>query len=125
MHVAHQEQGHKARADRATLSARPRLPLQDKCQTPARHTRYCTAQIQDRHIYQRMLLARPRGLQILCNAQEQYPILEKEDRTQQAARHRKTHPTAPPRLAHNHHLGVRTDAQEPPHHPTGFGTYPE
>ena len=125
VHVAHQEQGHKARADRATLSARTRLPLPHKRQAPARHPRYCTAQIQDSHLHQRLLLARSRRLQILCNAQEQYPILEKEDRTQQTARHRKTHPTAPPRLAHNHHLGVRTLTKEPTHHPTGFGTDPE
>ena len=122
MHGAHQGQGHQARDDCAALPACPRLPLPHKRQAPARHTRYCTAQIPHRHIYQRMLLARPRRLPLLCNAQEQHPILGKENRTQQTARHRKTHPTAPPRLAHNYNLGVRIKAQEPRHHPAGFGT---
>lgn len=125
VHVVHQGQGHQARDDCAPLSAHPRLPLQDKRQTPARHPRYCIAQIPHRHLYQRLLLARPRRMQVLCNAQDKHRILAEEDRPQPPTRHRKTHPTAPPRLAHNHHLGVRTDAQEPPHHPTGFGTDPE
>lgn len=60
-------------------------------------------------------------MQVFCNTQEQHRVLEKEDRPQQTTRHRKTHPTAPSRLAHNHHLGMRTPTQEPPHHPTGYG----
>lgn len=122
VHVAHQEQGHQTRADCAPLPPWPWLPLPHKCQTPARHPRHSTAQVQDSHLHQRLLLARSRRLQILCVAQEQHPILGKENRTQQTARHRKTHPTAPPRLAYNHHLGVRTPTKEPIHHPAGFGT---
>ena len=106
MHGAHQGQGHQARDDRAPLPARPRLPLPHKCQTPARHPRHSTAQVQDSHLHQRLLLARARRLPLLCNAQEQHPILGKENRTQQTARHRKTHPTAPPRLAYHNNLGV-------------------
>ena len=125
MHVTYQGQRHQARDARAPLPALARLPLQSQRAQAPRHTRHCPAQIQDRHIYQRLFLARPRRLQILCNAQEQHPILGEENRTQQTARHRKTHPTAPPRLAHNHHLGVRTLTKESPHHPTGSGTDPE
>ena len=122
MHVAHQGQGHKTRTDCATSPARPWLPLPHKRQSPARYPRHCTAQIQDSHLHQWLLLARARRLQILCNAQEQQPILAEKDRPQQETRHRKAHPTAPPRLAHNHHLGMRTKTKEQTHHPAGSGT---
>ena len=125
MHVTHQGQGHQARDARAPLPALARLPLQSQRAQAPRHTRHCPAQVQDRNIYQRLFLARARRLQILRVAQEQHPILGKENRTQQTARHRKTHPTAPPRLAYNHHLGVRTKTKEPTHHPAGSGTDPE
>ena len=104
MHVAHQGQGHKTRTDCATSPARPWLP--HKRQAPARYPRHCTAQIQDRHIYQRLFLARPRRMQVLRVAKEQHRVLGKENRTQQTTRHLKTHPTAPLRLAHNYHLGM-------------------
>lgn len=87
--------------------------------------RHSTAQVQDSHLHQRLLLARPRRLQAVCNAKEQHPILGKENRTQQTARHRKTHPTAPPRLAHNYHLGVRALTKEATHHPAGIGANTE
>ena len=119
MYGKHQGQRHQARDARAPLPALTGLPLQGKRAQAPRHTRHCPAQIQNRHLYKRLFLARPRRLQIFCIAQEQYPVLATEDRTQQTARHRETHPAPPPRLAHNHHLGVRTDAQEPPHNPTG------
>ena len=122
VHGAHQGQGHQARADCAPLPACPRLPLPHKRQAPARYPRHSTAQIQDSHLHQRLLLARTRRLPLLCHPQEQHPILGKEDRTQQTARRRKTHPTAPPRLAYNHNLGMRAPTQEPPHHPAGSGT---
>ena len=125
MHVTYQGQRHQARDARASLPALARLPLQGQHAPATRHTRHCPAQIQDSHLHQRLLLARSRRLQILCNAQEQHPILGEENRTQQTARHRKTHPTAPPRLAHNHHLGVRTKAKEQTHYPAGFGTDPK
>ena len=122
VHGKHQGQGHQARDDCAPLPACPRLPLPHKCQAPARHPRHSAAQVPHRHIHQRLLLARARRLPLLCNAQEQHPILGKENRTQQTARHRKTHPTAPPRLAHNCHLGMRTPTKEQRHYPTGIGT---
>ena len=122
VHGAHQGQGHQARDAGAPLPARPWLPLPHKCQAPARHPRHSAAQVPHRHLHQRLLLARARRLPLLCNAQEQHHVLGKENRTQQTARCRKTHPTAPPRLAHNHNLGVRIKTQEPPHHPAGSGT---
>ena len=121
VHGAHQGQEHQARADCAPLSACPWLPLPYKRQAPARHPRHSAAQVPHRHLHQRLFLARPRRLPFLCNAQEQHPILGKENRTQQTARCRKTHPTAPPRLAYNHNMGMRAPTQEPPHHPSGFG----
>ena len=122
MHGAHQGQGHQARADCAPLPACPWLPLPHKCKAPARHPRHSAAQVPHRHIHQRLFLARARRLPLLCNTQEQHPILGKENRTQQTTRCRKTHPTASPRLAYNCHLGMRTPTQEPPHYPTGIGT---
>ena len=122
VHGAHQGQEHQARADCAPLPACPRLPLPHKCQAPARHPRHSAAQVPHRHLHQRMLLARTQRMQVFCNTQEQHRVLEKEDRAQQTARCRKTHPTAPPRLAYNHHLGVRTPTKEPTHHPAGSGT---
>ena len=111
MHVTYQGQRHQARNARAPLPALAWLPLQGQRAPAPRHPRHCPAQVQDRHLYKRLLLARPRRLQIFCIAQEQYPILAAEDRTQQTARRRETHPAPPPRLAHNHHLGVRTEAK--------------
>ena len=83
MHVTYQGQRHQARDARAPLPALARLPLQDQRAQAPRHTRHCPAQIQDRHIYQRLFLARPRRLQIFRTAQEQYPILATEDREKQ------------------------------------------
>ena len=71
MHVTHQGQGHQARDARAPLPALTRLPLQGKREQAPRHTRHSPAQIQDRNIYQRLFLARPRRLQTLRIAQEQ------------------------------------------------------
>ena len=152
MHVTHQGQGHQARDDCASLPACPRLPLQGQHAPATWHTRHCPAQIQDRHIYKRLLLARPRRMPVLRTAQEQYSILAREDREKQGTRHRETHPAPSPRLAHNCHLGMtplsvsffaivtrsggksatvwdakknepmRTPTQEPRHYPTGIGT---
>ena len=125
MHVTYQGQRHQARDARAPLPALARLPLQSQRAQAPRHTRHCPAQIQNSHLYQRMLLARSRRMQVLRVAKEQHRVLGKENRTQQTTRCRETHPAAPPRLAHNCHLGMRTPNQEPPRHPAGFGTDPE
>ena len=119
MHVTYQGQRHQARDARAPLPALARLPLQSQRAQAPRHTRHCPAQIQDRHIYKRLLLARPRRMPVLRTAQEQYSIQAREDREKQGTRHRETHQVANARMAHNNNMGVRTDAQEPPHHPTG------
>lgn len=83
MYGKHQGQGHQARDARASLPALTRLPLQSQ-RTPApRYPRHRPAQIQNRHLYKRLFLARPRRLQIFRTAQEQYPILAAEDREKQ------------------------------------------
>ena len=71
MYVTHQGQGHQARDARAPLPALARLPLQSQRAPPPRHPRHCPAQVQDRNIYQRLFLARPRRLQTLRIAKEQ------------------------------------------------------
>ena len=119
MHVTHQGQRHQARDARAPLPALARLPLQSQRAQAPRHTRHCPAQIQDRHIYKRLLLARPRRMPVLRTAQEQYSILAREDREKQGTRHRETHPAPPPRLTYNNHLGMRALTKEPSHHPAG------
>ena len=106
MHVTHQGLGHQARDARASLPALARLPLQGQHAPATRHTRHCPAQIQDRHIYKRLLLARPRRMPVLRAAQEQYSILAREDREKQGTRHRETHPAPSPWLAHHNSMGV-------------------
>lgn len=66
----------------------------------------CTLSKPQSGFYQRLLLARSRRLPVLRTAKEQQPILATEDRTQQTARHRETHPAPPPRLAHHNNMGM-------------------
>ena len=56
-----------------------RIPLPAQCQERARQAGHRHAQVQNGDLCQRLFLARPRGLQAVCAAQNQFRLLANQD----------------------------------------------
>ena len=83
-----------------------------------RHARHRAAEIQNRHLHQRLFLAPTRGLQARRPTLHAPRLLASQTRRQQTTR--RPQPRCPPRsrLHHPHHLGMRDkDHPRHPHHP--------
>lgn len=61
MHVAHPQQGHKARAEGAAVAVESRVPLPAQRKECAGEAGYRDAAISDGHLRQRVLLAWTQG----------------------------------------------------------------
>lgn len=57
MHVAHPQQGHKARAEGEAVAMGSRVPLSAECEVGAWKARYRHAALPHGHLRQRVLLA--------------------------------------------------------------------
>ena len=80
MHVEDQGTGYQAGTSGPGVYLQPRLQVPAQQPSPTREAGHRPAEIQDRHLRQRLLLARTRGLQVFCPAQEQCGVLARKDR---------------------------------------------
>ena len=85
LHVAHPQQGHKSRAEGAARAVAEGLPLPGERPQPAWDAGHRARQIPQRHLRERLLLARARGLPKVHGPQEQRRVLEGEGRPQPGA----------------------------------------
>lgn len=109
LHGGDKRKEHQTRAAGEEVPVQPWLSLQTEPPSTSRTSRHRFKKIQDSHLRERMLLARPRWMQILCHTEKQYRILENEDRTQQNKRRRNTDEACRDGMAFHQYLGMPTE----------------
>lgn len=117
-HGGGEREEHKARNSHPQALACARLPLPSASKRPPRHAQHRAAEIQNRHLHQRLFLAPTRKLQTRGPALDAPRLLASKTHRQQRARRTQHHCPPIPRLHRPHHLGMR-DKVHPrhPHHP--------
>lgn len=115
MYAEHKKQEHQARASCAQVPVCPWFPVPTQREKTPRLARHCPQKIQNRHLHQRLLLARTPGMQILCAAKNKHQLLANQNPAEPRTRPRSPHQAPRPRVAHHHPLGMSAQAQNPPH----------
>ena len=106
MHGSDKRQEHQTRTAGKEVPVQPWLSLQAESPSTSRASRHRFKKIQDRHLRERMFLARSRRMQILRHTEKQCRILENQDRTQQNKRRRDTDKTRIYGMAFHQYLGM-------------------
>ena len=111
VHGKHQEQEHQAGGDCAEISFRTWIPFPYQCEATPWNTRHRAEKIPHLHLRERMLLARARGMPILRFAEDQYRLLEGENRTEPRTGLGPPHQASRHGLARHPVLGMSAQAE--------------